>query len=346
MPEGQTDPQSQADHNATAAEVLDDTQCHKCRGMKGLCENSETVQCHICDAISHIECADDPDDAAAAKKENGNWSCDFCCTNHFAPTSGDVVVDQVVEYPGETTGAMEARLAREAREAAALPEGQAAVIMQQVAAASRIAEVAAVAAGEIKVVGQESKVGAPFRKVCMACHMARKTVRFCRIQQGHFAPDWSVRRVEREVKCPLCGKAFLSAATLKGHLTKGCDAGTWRCQWCKCTLKQAHGRSPGPNGSGTVRVTPTNPAHSVCVRTPFPPSLLLLSWYRSPWFCRYVSRRSSAPVAVPVTAVAPPAPPHAIRTGGTSATRGAVGRSTTWRVSRAISARALVVRRH
>ena len=54
------------------------------------------------------------------------------------------------------------------------------------------------------------------------------------------------------VKCLGCGKRYSSEVGLKGHFTKGCDAGRWACEWCKCKYQKSSGRSPGPSGAGTL----------------------------------------------------------------------------------------------
>ena len=54
------------------------------------------------------------------------------------------------------------------------------------------------------------------------------------------------------LKCSACSKLYGSAMGLKGHFTKGCDGGVWKCEWCKCSYDEASGRSPGPNGPGTL----------------------------------------------------------------------------------------------
>ena len=90
-----------------------------------------------------------------------------------------------------------------------------------------------------------------FDRMCEICHNQRKGFRWCRLQNGHMANDWD-QGVPGKVECDSCGKKFLTDATLKGHLTKGCLAGSWACGWCKIGLKSANGRSPGPHGSGTL----------------------------------------------------------------------------------------------
>ena len=54
------------------------------------------------------------------------------------------------------------------------------------------------------------------------------------------------------VRCIACGKGYGSEMGLKGHFTKGCDGGVWKCEWCKCSYDEASGRSPGPSGAGTL----------------------------------------------------------------------------------------------
>eukprot|EP01043_Picozoa_sp_COSAG02_P023746 COSAG02_NODE_1276_length_13504_cov_15.182618_8_plen_2319_part_00 len=54
------------------------------------------------------------------------------------------------------------------------------------------------------------------------------------------------------LKCKACSKLYGSVMGLKGHFTKGCDGGVWKCEWCSCSYEEASGRSPGPNGPGTL----------------------------------------------------------------------------------------------
>jgi hypothetical protein len=93
-----------------------------------------------------------------------------------------------------------------------------------------------------------------FDRMCEPCHLIKRGFRYCRMQQGHLTHDWDRLSILNpgKVICEKCGKKFLTTATLKGHTTKGCIAGTWSCMWCKCTLQEANGRSPGPGGSGSL----------------------------------------------------------------------------------------------
>ena len=131
-----------------------------------------------------------------------------------------------------------------------------------------------------------------FTKSCKFCHDAfgksagaDKQLQFCRVDLEHFDPPWDEKPGARKplkgkgsgvpkkkqkvhnpvegvhftreedglrVRCMACGKVYGSEMGLKGHFTKGCDGGQWHCEWCNCSYEEASGRSPGPNGPGTL----------------------------------------------------------------------------------------------
>ena len=51
--------------------------------------------------------------------------------------------------------------------------------------------------------------------------------------------------------CERCERTFESFRALGIH-SRDCDGGQWRCEWCECKAHETSGKSPGPNGSGTL----------------------------------------------------------------------------------------------
>ena len=51
--------------------------------------------------------------------------------------------------------------------------------------------------------------------------------------------------------CELCDRTFETIAALGVH-RRSCDGGAWRCAWCEVSADQAQGKSPGPDGAGTL----------------------------------------------------------------------------------------------
>jgi hypothetical protein len=82
----------------------------------------------------------------------------------------------------------------------------------------------------------------PNRSLCAAC--ATK-----------FRPKKSIEKSSApkgsKHTCPQCSKVFDSTLGLSGH-QRFCDGGNWRCEWCQCQAEVSKGKSPGPNGAGTL----------------------------------------------------------------------------------------------
>jgi hypothetical protein len=51
--------------------------------------------------------------------------------------------------------------------------------------------------------------------------------------------------------CDLCHKAYVSMVALGGH-RRNCDGGNWKCTWCVCSVDEAKGKAPGPEGPKTL----------------------------------------------------------------------------------------------
>ena len=60
-----------------------------------------------------------------------------------------------------------------------------------------------------------------------------------------------VRNEEGKYECERCGKGFDTIMGLGSH-RKRCDGGLWRCGWCVCSIEETSGKSPGPQGPGTL----------------------------------------------------------------------------------------------
>ena len=70
-----------------------------------------------------------------------------------------------------------------------------------------------------------------------------------RFRSGHTGP--MVRNEEGKYECERCGKGFDTIMGLGSH-RKRCDGGLWRCGWCVCSIEETSGKSPGPQGPGTL----------------------------------------------------------------------------------------------
>eukprot|EP01043_Picozoa_sp_COSAG02_P077167 COSAG02_NODE_16755_length_1058_cov_0.885297_2_plen_282_part_01 len=58
------------------------------------------------------------------------------------------------------------------------------------------------------------------------------------------------RSAEGKYGCNNCGREYETESAVKGHCTKGCDGGDWKCTWCGSS--GATGKEDGPDGSATL----------------------------------------------------------------------------------------------
>ena len=70
-----------------------------------------------------------------------------------------------------------------------------------------------------------------------------------RWRSGHAGPP--TRDETGKYVCDTCGKGFDTRMGLGSH-RKRCDGGNWRCGWCACKADECTGKSPGPDGKGTL----------------------------------------------------------------------------------------------
>ena len=66
---------------------------------------------------------------------------------------------------------------------------------------------------------------------------------------GHTGPP--EKNADGKYPCDKCEAVFDSFRALGIH-GRNCDGGKWRCGWCQCTAQQTSGKSPGPDGPGTL----------------------------------------------------------------------------------------------
>ena len=55
---------------------------------------------------------------------------------------------------------------------------------------------------------------------------------------------------EGKYVCNGCGRGYETESAVKGHCTKGCDGGDWKCTWCGGSGKT--GQEDGPDGPATL----------------------------------------------------------------------------------------------
>ena len=70
-----------------------------------------------------------------------------------------------------------------------------------------------------------------------------------RFRSGHTTAV--LPNADGKYECELCDRIFETIAALGVH-RRSCDGGAWRCAWCEVSADQAQGKSPGPDGAGTL----------------------------------------------------------------------------------------------
>ena len=70
-----------------------------------------------------------------------------------------------------------------------------------------------------------------------------------RFRSGHTTAV--LPNADGKYECELCDRTFETIAALGVH-RRSCDGGAWRCAWCEVSADQAQGKSPGPDGAGTL----------------------------------------------------------------------------------------------
>ena len=77
--------------------------------------------------------------------------------------------------------------------------------------------------------------------LCSICSMRWKA--------GHTGP--AEADADGKYACDRCDRTFDTFRALGIH-SRGCDGGNWRCNWCACKADECSGKSPGPDGKGTL----------------------------------------------------------------------------------------------
>jgi hypothetical protein len=193
--------------------------CQVCRTNKDE-ETANMLLCDGCDAAYHIHCLDPP----LEKVPEEEWFCEFCASRRKGPHVEDCKFCHAANMPPLIcrvdlghTGKPWCDKAKKEAEKATEKQKQA----------------------QAKLKSGKPKIKSSKNTKRPSGILPLFNVNYTRDEAGN-------------VKCLGCGKLYSSETGLKGHFTKGCDAGKWSCEWCKCSYHEASGRSPGPNGTGTL----------------------------------------------------------------------------------------------
>ena len=202
--------------------------CHACQ--TGFEEETENMLlCDGCDCAYHIHCLDPP----LLSIPDGDWYCSFCTQRRKSAFQKCCKFCHDAKIP--------LQVCRVDLEHYDTPWNESPPLESPI----KLPKVKKERKSDDTKRGQKRKGGKDGKPTDKRARKTPTTID--PIEGVHFA-----RVEDGRVKCVACGKAYGSEMGLKGHFTKGCDGGVWKCEWCKCSYDEASGRSPGPNGPGTL----------------------------------------------------------------------------------------------